>query len=75
MALRPHSHVPYLFTCRSCEKRTYDSRREARAAARRAHPDDLLAAYACPHNPQWWHIGHANPHCRNGNRTQHRKVS
>lgn len=53
-----------LFTCGSCRKRTYRSRKTARRAARAIHPEDRMAAYECPTYPGRWHIGHTRPHLR-----------
>lgn len=41
--------------CPTCGKRRYPSRRDARKAARLAHPGDHLRAYLCG---AFWHLGH-----------------
>lgn len=45
--------------CRRCGKRCYPTRREARRAARLAHPGEHMRAYRCG---GYWHLGHPNPH-------------
>jgi hypothetical protein len=51
--------------CPVSGKRTYLDRREARLAARRAHPGLRMVAYRCPHCGMWHY---ANPLHRRGRR-------
>ncbi len=48
-----------------CGKRVYASKAEAKRANRRAHPEDRMNAYRCPHPAPWdaerWHLGHLQP--------------
>lgn len=45
--------------CDHCGKRIYPHRRDAKVAARRAHPGHHLSAYrSCTGNG--WHFGHLN---------------
>jgi hypothetical protein len=52
--------VGYLSYCRARRKHTYSSRKQARRAARIAHPGNHLTAYRCPHQDDGWHIGEAH---------------
>lgn len=56
-------------TCPTCHKRTFRRRKDARQAARRAHPDDHMAAYACP-TGDGWHYGHLPTDVRKGRATR-----
>lgn len=58
----------FLFGCRTCRKRAYGSRKQARRAARITHPGEHLRAYRCPHRPRFWHIGHLKPGDRDRDR-------
>lgn len=50
--------------CQRCQHGTYDTRRAARRAARRHHPNDPgLNAFRCPFG-NGWHYGHDNPWLR-----------
>lgn len=44
-------------TCPGCGKYSYESRKHAKAHARKLSRTDL-SAYPCPHNPHMWHLGH-----------------
>lgn len=46
-------------TCQ-CGKRSYLTRKDAKAAARRWHAGDHMSPYMCEHG-RWWHIGHLAP--------------
>lgn len=50
-------HQP-MGTCVACGKKTYSSRKNARAAARQFHPGDRMRAYPCPGGQDGYHIGH-----------------
>lgn len=56
--------------CATCGgKITYPSRKAARSAARAYHPGDSgLAAYRCPLDAGYWHVGHSNPALRDAYR-------
>ena len=41
--------------CTTCGKRAYFTRKAAKRAARRIHPDQQLNAYRCG---PYWHYGH-----------------
>lgn len=41
--------------CPTCGKRRYPTRRDARRAARLAHPGEHMRAYPCG---SFWHLGH-----------------
>lgn len=43
------------FSCPTCKKRRYFTRKEARQAARRYHPGEHMSPYRCGN---YWHIGH-----------------
>jgi len=48
-------------------KRGYFTRRDAKASQKRLvkHQQDKASrinVYRCPHNDQYWHVGHGNPH-------------
>lgn len=66
-----------LGTCCYCGKRTYESRAEARRAARSLHHgDSRLNAYECPDavlagHANWWHIGHLNGMTKHGEYPRH----
>lgn len=49
--------------CPACGKLMFDSRKVAKAAARRAHPGERLNAYQCG---DWWHYGHLMPYVKVG---------
>lgn len=53
----PKGHIPPWHTCPDCGKRTFASRKAAKAAAR---IDSLqrLSAYECHGRPGAWHLGH-----------------
>lgn len=44
-------------TCWSCGKTSYTSRRLARTAARKVHPEEKMHAYPCK-GSGYWHYGH-----------------
>lgn len=67
--------APFLFGCRTCGKRAYSSRKQARRAARIAHPGDHLRAYQCPHHPGFWHIGHLHRRGQDGIRRPRRRTT
>jgi hypothetical protein len=46
--------------CVPCGKYTYPTRKDAKAALRRAHPGDHQTAYACPEGTGYWHFGHSD---------------
>lgn len=52
---RRTAHALHVGTCRGCGKRRYPTRRDARRAARLAHPGEHLRAYPCG---MFWHLGH-----------------
>lgn len=52
---RRTAHALHVGRCRRCGKRRYPTRRDARRAARLAHPGEHLRAYRCG---GYWHIGH-----------------
>lgn len=57
--LRRHGRTPWTHTC-SCGRRSYESRKIARAAVRREHPGEDLHAYECDRSTALtpaWHIG------------------
>lgn len=54
----------YVYTCSTCGKHGYDSRKVARAAARRLFPGEPLSTYQCEHG--MWHFGHLGQAVRNG---------
>jgi hypothetical protein len=66
----PHGGLVRLGPCASCGgKWTYPDRKAARAAARHLHPGDPgLAAYRCPLDAGYWHIGHSSPEMRDMHR-------
>jgi len=47
-------HLTNWTTCNTCGKRTYNSRKDARQAAKQ-HPGHHMSAYPCGPG---WHIGH-----------------
>lgn len=49
-----------------CGKFRYETRREAKSVARKAHPDACLRAYRCG---GWWHIGNTPEHVKKGKDT------
>lgn len=49
-------------TC-ECGKFAYLTRKDARATARRAHPNESMSQYQCG---GYWHIGHLPVHVVNG---------
>lgn len=51
------SEVRYEGTC-PCGKRSYGSRKQAKAAGKKIYPGDHLSAYRCRTNPNEWHFGH-----------------
>lgn len=58
-----HTRLPFgTFShgkCRECGKLNFASRKDAKTAARVAHPgDNNLRAYPCPRNADYWHYGH-----------------
>lgn len=53
--------------CATSGKWAYVNRKDARRAAKIAHPDEPLAAYLCPDAPHW-HVGHLNPYARDNDR-------
>ena len=50
--------------CLTCNKITYQTKRDAKRFARH-YPAAHLRAYRCPHTPGW-HLGHIDPHVANG---------
>lgn len=46
--------IPYS-TCPTCGKRRYQTRKQARQAAKHNHPGDHQTAYKCGN---YWHHGH-----------------
>ena len=44
-------------TCRTCGKRTFRNRRDARAMAKQI-PGAHMTAYRCPVDAGGWHLGH-----------------
>jgi hypothetical protein len=52
-----HQPIVAYDLCDHCGKYTYESRKHARAHARKMSRTGLNA-YRCPINPQWWHLGH-----------------
>lgn len=53
--------VPWVGTC-LCGKRCYQSKRDARTAARQLRGrDGRLDVYRCDHDDRYWHIGHQPP--------------
>jgi hypothetical protein len=50
--------VTWLATC-ACGKRSYATRRDARHAAKAAHPNGGLSEYRCDQSGEW-HYGHAS---------------
>lgn len=54
--------------CGPCGKKTYLSRKAAKAIAKRANKADPGTAYRCPENLDQWHVGHLPPEIRNGTR-------
>jgi hypothetical protein len=47
--------VAYIGCCPVCGKHCYETKRDAKRAARRLHPGSRLNPYRCG---RWWHIGH-----------------
>jgi len=58
---RIHAGTPAC-RCEPCGKFSYVSRSAARKARRRVVKGAELCAYPCPHNSQWWHLGHLLDH-------------
>lgn len=55
------SSYRYAYRCDVCGKGAYESRRDAKRAARDIHPHERLNAYRCPHRAGMWHLGHLRP--------------
>ena len=53
-------------TCRHCGKRSYSSRRAAKAALRHHGDRKGMAAYECHTNPGVFHLGHIPTAVRRG---------
>lgn len=45
----------YKGVCHRCGKNNYDTKKAAKAARKRAHPNDLMPPYECG---EYWHYGH-----------------
>lgn len=48
-------------SCRHCRKKSYPTRRDAKAALRRLYPGDrglAMHAYRCGNGGDGWHLGH-----------------
>lgn len=55
----------WIGTCRTCGKRLYKSRSEAKKTAKHM-PGDHLLAYRCPSSDDLWHLGHPSKAVKQG---------
>lgn len=53
-------------TCAGCGKQDYTSRKNARTAAKKAHPGDSCNAYECPEGTGYFHYGHLQRKIKRG---------
>jgi hypothetical protein len=55
----------WIGTCKTCGKRLFKARSEAKKAAKQL-PGDHLIAYRCPSSIDLWHLGHPSKDVREG---------
>lgn len=54
----------FTVTCSLCGKKGFETRKEARSNAKKAHPNAHLAPYECDNG--FWHYGHLPPMVADG---------
>lgn len=59
------------FTCRSCDKHAYPSKKDAKTALRNNPFKAGMRVYKCPIDGTYWHQGHPHGYSREQHREWH----